>query len=152
MSHPKDPDIRYIESLIASGRHVIVSSAHLHYSVGVPELWGFPELVISGISQKAATLMISEVLMALKLSGHESVRDGVLIGGILLQNDLALKQVPAFRGAQHFPKIRARLRSEIDFDVYQIVLPDLKGYLPWEPEYDAEHMVSQKMLWTSALH
>jgi hypothetical protein len=104
------------------------------YTIGVPALVGFPEVVAFGLTPVAARGLLGLVVDACR-GGTEIPLDVELVG--LLDNDLRCRfasvDVDVWGGL--FDTAQRWYRGA-PFDVVQLVFPDRNGVLPYEPGYD----------------
>lgn len=116
------------------------------YSCGFTETLGVPEVVVVGLSYENAGRIINEVGAALKARPAE-LRGELLTG----RPERLMKEpfAPGFRNLgsardddRHFGVTKQVLGRD-DFEVVQILIPDLQNLLPGEPGCDPQYEVFQ---------
>ncbi|MDA0370425.1 MAG: DUF4262 domain-containing protein [Actinomycetota bacterium] len=116
------------------------------YTIGLPERFGFPEIVVFGLTPVAASGLVD--LVAQQLEGGVEIPCDVPLQG-LLDNDLrcvfSTVDVEAWQG--YFSTGWAWHRGS--FDVVQLLWPDRMGWLPYEDGFDHRLTVAQPMLGVS---
>ena len=107
------------------------------YTIGLPALTGFAEVVIFGLTPVAATGLLTMVVDLLK--GGTEIPLGVELLG-LLDNDLRCQFAPVdiASNAQLFGTAHAWYRGK-PFEMVQLLWPDRFGFLPTEPQF-AHHL------------
>jgi hypothetical protein len=114
------------------------------YTIGVPALVGFPEIVVFGLTPVAARGLLGLVADA-RRGGTEIPLDVELVG--LLDNDLRCRfdTVDVSVWGELFATAAAWYRGE-PFEVVQLVYPDRNGFLPDEPGFDRRMRFAQPVL------
>lgn len=118
------------------------------YTIGVPALIGFPEIVVFGLTPVAANGLIGMVIDALR--GGTEIPIGVELVG-LLDNELRCLFAPvdlATAGAL-FETARAWYRGE-PFQLVQLVYPDRNGFMPYEPGFEQRMRLAQPVIGRAA--
>jgi Domain of unknown function (DUF4262) len=103
------------------------------YTLGFPSAFGFPEVVLFGLTPSAANGIVELVADCLR-GGTEIPVGAELVG--LLDGDLRCLFAPieAPQGAA-FQTAESWYRGE-EFDVVQMLWPDRNGFLPYEVGFD----------------
>jgi hypothetical protein len=116
------------------------------YSIGLPVLVGFPEVVVFGLTPVAARGLIGLVVDVLG-SGTEIPIGDELVG--LLDNELRCLFAPVAMDEWGglFATAEAWYRGE-PFEVVQLVYPDRNGFLPYEPGFDQRMRFAQPVVGT----
>lgn len=114
------------------------------YTIGLPDLTGFPDIVVFGLTPAASRGLLGLVVDALR--GGTEIPIGVEVVG-LLDNDLRACFVPV-AVADHrdlFGTAVSWYRSE-EFSVVQLVYPDRNGFMPYEPGFDQRLRFAQPVI------
>jgi hypothetical protein len=114
------------------------------YTVGLEQLFGFPEVVIFGLTPVAARGLLGLVVDLLR--GGTEIPIGSLFTG-LLDNDLraALLAVDLDEHGDLFPTAAHWYRGA-PFRVVQLAWPDRNGWLPWESGFDARLRLAEPVI------
>jgi len=114
------------------------------YTIGLPELTGFPEVAIFGLTPVAARGLFDLVVDMLR--GGTEIPLGVELTG-LFDNDLRCVFVPidleVYGG--WFATLQAWYRGR-DVEVVQLLWPDRNGFLPHEAGYAQQMRMAQPLL------
>jgi hypothetical protein len=104
------------------------------YTIGFESAFGFPEVVIFGLTPVAANGLAG--LVADFLAGGVDLPIGPLFTG-LLDNELRCALVPVDVG-EHAELFAAAVawHGGLDFRVVQLAWPDRNGWMPWEPGFN----------------
>jgi len=118
------------------------------YTIGLPELCGFPNVVVFGLTPVAASGLIGMVV-DLVVAGTE-IPIGVEVTG-LYDNDLraAFVTVDVGQWSGLFATGLAWHRGD-EFDLVQLIWPDRNGFLPYEPGFDARMRHAQPVIGSNA--
>ena len=113
------------------------------YTIGLPERFGFPEVVVFGLTPVAASGLVDLVALQLE-AGVEIPRDVPLQG--LLDNDLrcVFSTVDVDDSAELFATGYAWHRGS--FSAVQLLWPDRMGWLPYEDGFDPRLRMAQPMV------
>lgn len=114
------------------------------YTIGVPDLTGFPDIAAFGLKPSAAKGLFDLVIGALQ--GGTDIPVGVELVG-LFDNDLrcAFAAIdPAYNEAM-FTTAAAWYKGEA-FTVVQLLYPDRNGFMPYEIGFDATLAASQPVI------
>lgn len=111
------------------------------HTVGFPEAFGFPEVVVVGLQPVAARGLFD--LVADLLRGGTEIPLGVELTG-LFDNDLRCVFAPlaADVAATRLP-VAAAWRRGAPFDAVQLLWPDRDGWLPTEAGFDRRLRLAQ---------
>lgn len=114
------------------------------YTIGVEDRFGFPEVVVFGLTPVAAGGLIG-LVVDLVASGTEVPVGPQLVG--LLDGEQRCALLPVDVDAHHelFDDAIAILGHQ-SFRVVQLAWPDRAGWLPWEPGFDATLRVAQPVI------
>lgn len=114
------------------------------YTIGFPEAFGFPEVVLFGLTPVAASGLAG--LVADLLRGGTEIPLGVELTG-LFDNDLRCVFAPVDVGewAALFG-VAVAWRRGAPFDVVQLLWPDRNGFLPTEPGFDRRIASAQPVI------
>jgi hypothetical protein len=114
------------------------------YTIGVPELVGFPEIVVFGLTPVAASGLLGQVV-DFCVGGTDFPIDVEFTG--LFDNELraALVTVDVDAWSGLFSTGVAWRRGDA-FDLVQLIWPDRNGFLPTEPGFDARIRPAQPVL------
>ena len=114
------------------------------YTIGVPELTGFAEIAVFGLTPVAANGLIGLVVDALR--GGTEIPLGVELVG-LLDNELRCMFAPidldVHGGA--FVTAAAWYRGE-PFSMVQLLYPDRNGFMPYETGFEQRLRLAQPVL------
>ncbi len=116
------------------------------YTIGVQGSFGFPEIVVFGMTPVAARGLLGEVVGLLRDAVVPPVGD-LFVG--LFDNDLrsALLAVPIAEHGHLFGSAAAWYGGE-PFEVVQLVWPDRNGWMPWESGFEPRMRYAQPLLGT----
>jgi len=114
------------------------------YTIGLPTLLGFPEIVVFGLTPAAANGLIGMVVDALR--GGTEIPIGVELVG-LLDNDLrcVFAEVDPDSFPDEFTTARAWYRGE-PFAIVQLLYPDRNGFMPYETGFEQRMRLAQPVL------
>jgi hypothetical protein len=115
------------------------------YTVGLTSSFGFPEVVVFGLTPVAARGIVDDVVGIVR-TDSASVPVGEVFTG-LYDNDLRSALVPlaADEVSGIFPAADA-WHGNTPYDVVQLVWPDRNGWLPWESGFDQSLRAAQPLL------
>ena len=114
------------------------------YTIGVPALVGFPEIALFGLTPVASKGLLDLVVDALR--GGTEIPLGVELVG-LLDNDLRCLFAPVDvdEASGTFVTLDAWYRGQ-PYQVVQLLYPDRKGFMPYEPSYDHRMRYAQPVI------
>lgn len=114
------------------------------YTIGVPDLTGFSDIVVFGMKPSAARGLFDLVIGALQ--GGTDIPVGVEVVG-LFDNDLrcAFAAVDLAECAAMFTTAAAWYKGE-PFAMAQLVYPDRNGFMPYESGFDPALAASQPLI------
>jgi hypothetical protein len=114
------------------------------YSIGIPALVGFPEIAVFGLTPVASNGLIGLVVDALR--GGTEIPLGVELVG-LLDNELRCMFAPidTDEASGTFTTLDAWYRGQ-PYQIVQLLYPDRKGFMPYEPGYDQRLRYAQPIL------
>jgi Domain of unknown function (DUF4262) len=117
------------------------------YTVGLTSSFGFPEVVVFGLTPVAARGIVDDVVGIVR-TDSTSVPVGEVFTG-LYDNELRSALVPLDANdiSGIFPAADA-WHGSTPYDVVQLVWPDRNGWLPWEPGFDRALTAAQPVLGT----
>ncbi len=116
------------------------------YTIGVPDLVGFPDIAVFGLTPAAANGLIGLVVDALR--GGTEIPLGVELIG-LLDNELRCLFAPIDL-EQHGPAFEtaaAWYRGE-RHDMVQMLYPDRNGFMPYETGFEQRLRLAQPVIGT----
>ena len=114
------------------------------YTIGVPELTGFPEIAVFGLTPVAANGLIGLVVDALR--GGTEIPLGIELVG-LLDNELRCMFAPIDL-AEHgtaFSTTAAWYRGEL-YSMVQLLYPDRNGFMPYEAGFEQRLRLAQPLI------
>lgn len=114
------------------------------YTIGLPELVGFPDVVVFGLTPVAASGLVDLVVDLLR--GGTEIPVGVEITGLFdgeLRAVFAVVDVEQY--AAMFGTGFAWRRGEA-FDLVQLLWPDRNGFLPYESGFDRSRVHVQPVI------
>lgn len=114
------------------------------YTIGVPDLVGFPDVAVFGLTPVAAKGLIGLVVDARR--GGTEIPLGVELLG-LLDNDLRCLFAPI--AAELLPTWFATATAwyrGVDSPMVQLVYPDRNGFLPYESGFDRRLRLAQPLI------
>jgi Domain of unknown function (DUF4262) len=114
------------------------------YTIGFPEAFGFPDVVVFGLAPAAASGLLD--LVASMLRDGTQIPIGVELTG-LFDNDL--RCVFAAVDLGQFAELFATgvaYRRGAPFDVVQLLWPDRNGFLPTEVGFDRTRVLAQPVI------
>jgi hypothetical protein len=116
------------------------------YTIGFPQAFDFPEIVLFGLQPVAARGLFD--LLADLLRGGTEIPLGIELTG-LFDNDLRCVFAPVDLAdwGQLFVTGLAWYRR-VPFDVVQLLWPDRNGFLPTEPGFDRRLVLAQPVVGT----
>lgn len=104
------------------------------YTIGFPERFGFPEVLVFGLTPVAANGLLE--MVAELLDGGTDIPLGVALTG-LFDNDLRCVFAPLDApGAATWLPTAVAWRRGAPFDAVQLLWPDRNGFLPTEIGFD----------------
>jgi len=114
------------------------------YSIGLGPRFGFPEVVVFGMTAANARGMVG-LVVDLLAGGVEPPVGSLFVG--LLDNELrcALLPVDLAAHAELFATA-ADWTGGLEFRVVQFAWPDRNGWLPWEPGFDQRLRFAQPVI------
>jgi hypothetical protein len=114
------------------------------YTVGFPERFGFPEVVVFGLTPVAANGLL-ELVAAMLDGGTEIPIDVELVG--LFDNELRCRfGAIATEDARLMLPTAVAWRRGAAFDAVQLLWPDRNGFLPTEPGFDQRMVAAQPVV------
>lgn len=116
------------------------------YTIGFRDHTGFPDVVVFGLTPVAARGLIG--LVAETLGAGTEIPIGVEVVG-LLDNELRCEfaRVDVSEWSPLFSTASAWYRGE-PFEMVQLVYPDRKGFMPYEPGFDQRMRFAQPVIGT----
>lgn len=114
------------------------------YTIGFPEAFGFPELVVFGLTPAAARGLFDMVAGLLR-DGTEIPLSVDLTG--LFDNDLRCRFAPI--DPEQVPPLLSTAvawRKGRPFDAVQLLWPDRNGFLPHEAGFDRRMVLAQPVV------
>ena len=114
------------------------------YTIGLPELAGFPNVVVFGLTPVAASGLI-RMVVDLLVAGTQ-IPIGVEVTG-LYDSGLraAFAEVDVEQWSELFATGIAWHRGDA-FDLVQLIWPDRNGFLPYEPGFDERMRLAQPVI------
>jgi Domain of unknown function (DUF4262) len=114
------------------------------YTIGLESTYGFPEVVLFGLTPVAAT-GLAELLIE-QVAGGVEIPIGVVFTG-LLDNDLrcALLPIELDTYAELFTAA-IDWHKQADFRMLQLAWPDRNGWLPWESGFEHRLLFAQPVV------
>ena len=114
------------------------------YTIGVPELTGFPEIAVFGLTPVAANGLLGLVVDALQ--GGTDIPFGVELIG-LLDNELRCLFAPIDLDTQPeaFATAAAWYRGAA-FAMVQLLYPDRNGFMPYEAGFEQRMRLAQPVV------
>jgi Domain of unknown function (DUF4262) len=114
------------------------------YTIGFPEAFGFPEVVVFGLQPVAARGLFD--LLADLLRGSTEIPLGVELTG-LFDNDLRCLFAPVdLDEAGDLFATATAWRRGASFDVVQLLWPDRNGFLPTEAGFERRLVFAQPVI------
>jgi len=118
-------------------------AGHAH-TIGFPEAFGFPEVLVFGLTPAAANGMFE--LLADLLRGGTEVPQGVAVTG-LFDGDLRALFAPLPTDAAEVLMTTASAwRKGRPFEAVQLLWPDRNGFLPHEAGFDRRMVLAQPVV------
>ena len=114
------------------------------YTIGLPALTGFAEIVIFGLTPVAASGLLGLVVDLLR--GGTQIPIGVELLGVL-DNDLRCVFAPVepITSAHYFATAHAWYRGQ-PFEMVQLIWPDRNGFLPTEVGFAQNMRLAQPVI------
>ena len=114
--------------------------------IGFPEAFGFPEVIVFGLTPVAASGLLG--LVADLLVGGTEIPVGIELTG-LFDNDLRCVFAPVDT-AEWAPLVvtAASWYRGAPFEMVQLLWPDRNGFLPTEPGFDRRMVTAQPVIGT----
>jgi hypothetical protein len=114
------------------------------YTIGYPEAFGFPDVVLFGLTPSAARGLFD--MIADLLRGGTEIPVGIELTG-LFDGDLRCVFAPIADEliADWFPT-GWKWRRGAAFQVVQLLWPDRNGFLPYEAGYDRRMVLAQPVI------
>jgi hypothetical protein len=114
------------------------------YTIGYPEAFGFPDVVVFGLTPAAARGLFD--MIAGLLRGGTEIPLGVELAG-LFDNDLRCMFAPiAADAVQALLGTAVAWRKGRAFDAVQLLWPDRNGFLPTEAGFDRRMVLAQPVV------
>jgi hypothetical protein len=114
------------------------------YSIGLPEVAAFPEVIVFGLTPVAASGLI-ELVVELRIAGTE-IPLGVEVAGLYDgEQRAAFAPVDLDEWGELFGTGRAWRRGGA-FEVVQLLWPDRRGFLPNEAGFDPRVRMAQPVI------
>lgn len=114
------------------------------YTIGFPEAFGFPEVVVFGLTPVAASGLLD--LVADLLGGGTEIPLGVALTG-LYDNDLRCVFAPVDMDAwSELFAVGTAWRRGSAVEMAQLLWPDRNGFLPTEPGFDRRVAPAQPVI------
>ena len=113
------------------------------YTIGFPERFGFPEVVVFGLTPVAASGLVD--LVALQLEGGVEIPRDVPLQG-LLDNDLRCVFATVDVETEIDLFVTGRSWHRGSFEAVQLLWPDRMGWLPYEDGFDHRLRMAQPMV------
>ncbi len=114
------------------------------YTIGLPELVGFPEVAVFGLTPVAAKGLIGLVVDACR--GGTEIPVGVELVG-LLDNELRCRFAPIDLGVWGaFFATAASWYRGAPFGVVQLMYPDRNGFMPYEAGFEQRLRYAQPVV------
>lgn len=114
------------------------------YTIGYPEAFGFPEVVVFGLTPAAARGLFD--MIAGLLRGGTEIPVGVELAG-LFDNDLRCMFASLAPEAVHaLLNTAVAWRKGRPFEAVQLLWPDRNGFLPTEPGFDRRMVLAQPVV------
>jgi len=114
------------------------------YTIGFPEAFGFPEVVVFGLTPVAASGLLD--LVADLLGGGTEIPLGVALTG-LYDNDLRCVFAPVDMDAwSELFEVGTAWRRGSAVEMAQLLWPDRNGFLPTEPGFDRRVAPAQPVI------
>jgi len=116
------------------------------YTIGLPALLGFPEVVVFGLTPVTSRGLIGLVVDAVR-GGTEIPLEVELVG--LLENELrcAFAPVDVEAYGAFFGTARSWYRGD-EFSMLQMIYPDRNGFMPYETGYESRMRLAQPVVGT----
>lgn len=124
--------------------HEVPPGAAYAYTIGFPEAFGFPEVLLFGLTPSAASGLFG--MLADLLRGGTEIPVGVELTG-LFDGDLRCSFLPV-EGAVSEALMATGVawrRGQVA-DAVQLLWPDRNGFLPTEPGFDRRLMLAQPVV------
>lgn len=130
--------------LVAARTDTDPPQAGYAYTIGFPERFGFPEVVVFGLTPSAANGLF-EMIADMLRGGTEIPLATELMG--FFDGDLrcVFAPIPAATAADLLATARA-WRKGAACDAVQLLWPDRNGFLPTEPGFDRRVVLAQPVI------
>ncbi len=114
------------------------------YTIGFPAAFGFPEVLLFGLTPVASNGLVS--LVADMLRGGTEIPLGTELVG-LFDNDLRCVFAPVdLEEWGGFTQVATAWYRGADYEVVQLLWPDRNGFLPNEIGYDQRMVLAQPVI------
>jgi len=140
----KIPHAEKIEWMIETRGWAVELEPGSVYSIGFPEAFGFPDVVVLGMKPSGASGILE--LIADQLSAGVTIPIDTVVSGLFdgdLRSVLVVVEADALAG--RFATARA-WRGGVEPDMVQLVWPDRNGWFPFESGVDPEVRAAQPLL------
>ncbi len=129
---------------VAANHDVDPPFAGYVYTIGYPEAFGFPEVVLFGLTPSAARGLFD--MIADLLRGGTEIPLGVELTGFF-DGELRCVFAPiAPDVVRQLLKTAVAWRRGAEFDAVQLLWPDRNGFLPTEPGFDRRVVLAQPVV------
>ncbi|WP_309708150.1 DUF4262 domain-containing protein, partial [Armatimonas sp.] len=113
------------------------------FSVGITKTAAAPELIVIGLQQELAHVLINDFHE--RVGAGESFRVGERYSGFLEEFDVALERV-AESFYDEYLGYNLGFYKGPNFEALQLIYPNTEGIWPWQPEADACYRARQPLL------
>ncbi|MBB6048811.1 hypothetical protein HNQ39_000573 [Armatimonas rosea] len=113
------------------------------FSVGITKTVAAPELIVIGLRQELAHVLINDYYEHLR--GGETFRAGERYAGFLEGFDVVMARV-AESFYEEYLGYNLGFYEGANFEVLQLIYPNTQGFWPWEAEADAWFRARQPLL------
>ena len=129
--------------------HIMGEPSHPQYSftIGLYETYGYPELIVCGLSSDVAHEIFS--IMARAASQGKPIDLSAPTDELLEDYSCCFAEVPLAQYREYVGYCCWYYRGN-DFPLYQIVWPSRSGHFPWQPEASAEFKSAQPFIGRTA--
>jgi Domain of unknown function (DUF4262) len=131
---------------VAAAHDAVPPTPGFAYTLGFPDAFSFPEVVVFGLTPAAANGIVGLVADCLR-GGTEIPIGEELIG--LLDGELRCIFLPVEPGRLELATASAWYRGA-PFELVQMLWPDRKGFLPYETGFDVRVRPAQPVIGASS--
>jgi hypothetical protein len=134
-----------IDQVVTDSGHIIMinnpeEDLGYCYTIGLSE-GGWPEIIISGVTGENGCTIMNKVVTFLRKSERRPVHNMMIEEPFNMQLKFKKVSRSSILEYAHLGLMRnqAKYQGKLEFEMVQLIWPDIKGYFPDNPLYDCEN-------------